>query len=174
MAVLLLGMILFLVAFAVHVVWWRTRTPHRQTRAMLVIFLLLPSGLLATLATLGPARSLAGIPLPSDPFAYLHIILCYSALALAYVTTAGEIEVDSPSLIMSLIIGRAGPQGITRRDLESILCDDVMVKPRLHDLVRDRMAVLEDGKYRVTPKGATLARLFTAFRSILQVSDKGG
>ncbi len=70
-------------------------------------------------------------------------------------------------------VAETGTEGINKEDYLKTLSDDVLVKPRIRDLVRDKLAYLEGGRYRLTPKGKNLAQIFIFFRSILK-APKGG
>ena len=51
---------------------------------------------------------------------------------------------------------------------------DVLVIPRIKDLLLDRMVYLEGEKYLLTPKGILFAQLFIYVRKILGIENKGG
>lgn len=178
MRVLATGALLVLCSFLLHLLLWRLRTPRRQTRALLLIFVALPAAALLLAGLAAAARPaafpVAGLLFPPGLVAGAHTALFCLSLALAYITTVGEIEVDSPSLALALAIGRAGARGIGRGELDAIFTDAVLVDPRLRDLVRDGMAVHEGGRYRVTAKGRRIARLFDFYRRLLRLTDRGG
>ena len=52
--------------------------------------------------------------------------------------------------------------------------DDILVKPRVRDLVRDEMVTLNGEKHRITTKGVILAQLFIFYRKLLGITLKGG
>lgn len=174
MKVLILGAILFFTACAVHVIIWKIGIPKGQTKALLRIFLAVPAVGLSALWLSPSFFANAGIPVPSTPFEYLHIILLVVSLALAYITTYSGMEVDSPSLVMTRIIADAGPAGLKEDALRETLTDDILVKPRVRDLLRDNLAYMEGDRYRVTPAGALLARIFLYYRKLLNLSVRGG
>jgi len=160
-------------AFLVHLAVWRLRVPRRQARAVVLVFLAM------YLATVGAALvcTLAAGPrgwLPSTPFEYLHVTLFYAVMTAGYVITYSAVEVDSPTLVMAVMLMDAGAAGLSKRELLETLTDEVLVVRRIEDLVTDRMASLEDGRYRLTRKGALLARLFDRTRGVLGVSELGG
>lgn len=140
-----------------HLAWWRVRLPRRQTPALLACFA-------AVYAAGGLLLAASGAVGAGGLF---QIGLFAAAFAPAYVITYSAIEADSPSLLMVLEIRRAGKAGLPEGVLFAQLDDAVLIHPRLADLLRDRMAVLEEGRYRLTGKGRWMARLFAAQRRVL-------
>jgi hypothetical protein len=173
-AVLTTALAWWAASFLAHLVLWKARLPRRPTRALLRVF---GAGLAAGLLSLAAAPSLyagAGIPVPATPVGRLHAALLFVSLTLAYVTTYSAVEVDSPSLVMTKMIAGAGPAGLSRGEFDAALTDEVLVAPRVRDLVRDRLAALEGGRYRATRKGLRVAALFRFYRRVLGVSEPGG
>ena len=87
--------------------------------------------------------------------------------------TYSAMEADSPSLVILNHIADAGSEGVAKDVFFDSLNDDILVKPRIKDLLRDKMAYLEEGRYRLTPKGIRFARIFILFRGLLK-APKGG
>jgi len=173
MRVLACGTLLTLTAFVIHVVLWRVRMPQRHTQALLRIFLgtaLL--GLLACPALRWLFPDLA-VWLPAGLAESAHVLLFVMAMMAAYIISYSALEADSPTLVMVQRILAAGRDGIAPEVFIREMNDDLLVQPRLDDLVRDNMAVLEGGRYRPTPKGRAMAGLFTFFRAVLG-AEKGG
>ncbi|SVD09600.1 uncharacterized protein METZ01_LOCUS362454, partial [marine metagenome] len=83
-------------------------------------------------------------------------------------------EVDSPSLIMVLAIQKAGENGLTKEEFEQSNTDDILTLPRINDLAHDKIAYLQGDKYRLTPKGFLLARIFNSYRKVLNLTAQGG
>ena len=174
MAVLTTALAWWAATFLAHLALWKARLPRRHTRALLCIF---GAGLVAGILTLEAAPALyavPGIPVPATSAGRLHAVLLFVALTLAYVTTYSAVEVDSPSLVMTKMIADAGPAGVSRRELDAALTDEVLVAPRVRDLVRDRLATLEGGRYRATRKGLRVAALFRCYRRVLGLAEPGG
>ncbi len=171
MTVLLWSIVLIFSAFVLQLVIWKIRLPGRQTKTMLSIFF----GVLITgciVLSYSPV-SIFGIRAPSGILEFLHVGLFFTSFTLAYMITYTAMEVDSPSLVMITSIAQAGPEGLTKEDFFNSLNDDILVKPRIRDMLRDEMARLEGGRYYLTPKGAVFARIFIFFRSLLK-AQKGG
>jgi hypothetical protein len=87
--------------------------------------------------------------------------------------TYSAIEADSPSLIIIMKIHKAGNSGLARESLESVMNDRILIEPRLRDLLIDKMAAFEEGKYRLRKKGVLIAGLFRFYRAIIK-AGKGG
>ena len=69
----------------------------------------------------------------------------------------------------------AGDSGVGKKELENKFSDDILIIPRIRDLVTDKMAILDkNDKYRLTFKGIIMARLFTSFRKLLNITAEGG
>ncbi len=172
MPVLIWSILLAAATFGAHLAWWRVRIPRRQTRALLLLsFGCLAAGLVF-LKAVGPSSS-CSVWFPSSPAALFQIALFHVAMTLAYITTYSALEVDSPSLVIVLRVAQAGAQGVSREELLAELDDDALVRPRLRDLIRDGMAVLDETRYTITPKGRRFAAVFILYRRVLGLG-KGG
>lgn len=172
MSVLLWSVIIVCVAFAIHLAWWRIALPVRQTKWLLIIFF----GTMAAVEALLYALHTFGISVFHAPHGlpeYLHITLFVIAVTLAYMITYSAIEADSPSLVMVMSIARTGSQGLEKEAFYGMMTDDLLIKPRIRDLLTDQMAVLDRDTYRLTPKGVLFARIFILYRKLLK-AQKGG
>lgn len=144
--------------------------PKRQTKSLLAIFALVTIfGLLAVWAFADHLGILA-VKSFSD---YLHICLFTISLTLAYMITYSAIEVDSPSLVMINAIAKAGSDGLNEKLFIQMMNDNILIKPRLADLLNDKMAHFDGAKYRLTSKGILFARIFIFYRKLLN-APKGG
>jgi hypothetical protein len=161
------GLGLFAAAFLVQLAAWRVRVPVRQVKVLLVIF----AGALVAAAAAGGLAAAAASPwqrfFPRGGAQWLQLAIFHAAATLAYMITYSAVEVDSPSLHMVLAIRAGGAAGLPEAELLALRRDDRLVAPRVRDLVTDRMAVLEGERYRLTPKGALLARTFALYRRVL-------
>jgi len=174
MKVLLWGIILFVVAFIFHLIIWKIRLPKRQIKALLLIFFgILILGLLNLWSNTLPLKGLR-VAVPLTMAEYLHIALFFTSLTLAYVVTYTALEVDSPSMVMVINIANAGPEGLDKTAFEKTLTDDILVTPRLRDLVTSEVTYMDGNKYRLTPKGIMLARIFVFYRKLMNNTSKGG
>ncbi len=169
MAVFLYTLILLLAAFSVHVCVWKIRLPRNHSKALMFIFLsVLAIGILGAFVW---GRTWIGM---ADFGEYFQIIAAYVAVMLAYVVTYSGIEVDSPSLVMVLDVDRAGPEGLAQECFIRDMNNERLVLPRINDLLKGGLAELDNGLYRLTPKGKAVARLFCFYRWLLGKKHKGG
>ncbi len=149
-------------AWLVHAAVWQVRIPRRQTRAILLIF----AGTLAV-------GLYAGVHLLPGFLDCGRAALFFLACTAAYVVTYSAIEADSPSLAIMLRIARAGAGGIAAHAVVREMSDEVLIIPRIADLVRDGMVCVSDARYLLTPKGRRFVRIFIGWRALLGL-PRGG
>lgn len=167
------GGLIFFFFFACHLLAWKIRLPRRQVKTLLTIHFGGLAVSLAALAAAPPDFSLFGVSGPRGTPELLHIALLVTSLTLAYMITYTALEADSPSLVMSQRLLEAGARGVPKEQFETFLNDEILVAPRVRDLITDEMAVVSEGRYRLTPKGELLARIFIVQRRIVGLG-KGG
>jgi len=174
MSVLFYGFCLVFIALFIHFSVWKIRLPHNQTKTLLGIFS-------ATLAIGGPILwkysadiRFFGITAPATIHEYLILCIFFVSLTLAYVTTYSALEVDSPSLVMVMEIAKAGSKGLDKNVLSQKLNNDILVIPRIKDLVIGNLVYLDGNIYKLTEKGLFIARLFAAYRKLMEKTEKGG
>lgn len=173
MLVFLYSLILFSMAFTLHLALWKIYLPKRQTKVLLQIFFgTLIVGILF-LTNISSFVSVSGNLVPQKTSEYLHICLFFISLTLSYMITYSALEADSPTLVMVMTIEKAGQEGLDKKEFEQKLSDDILVKPRIKDLVTDKMAYLDGEKYKLTSKGVLFARIFIFYRRLLN-APKGG
>lgn len=112
-------------------------------------------------------------PVPTTGLDYLNFVMLYAALALAYFVTYSAIQADSPTMTILLRLGEAGGSGLTRERLSAELTDDVLVTPRLDDLVVGSLVQRHGERYVISPRGRVLARTYVWYRRLLTM-EKGG
>ena len=171
MKTIIWGTLIFAACFFAQIALWRIRLPSRQTKTLLMIFF---GGLIVSLAALAAGFSPAGISGPCGAAEFSHIFLFVSSLTLAYMITYSAIEADSPSLVIVLKIADAGTSGLAQDEFKKFMSDDLLVIPRINDLLTDKMAYKDGEKYRLTKKGVLFAKIFITYRAILGKTDKGG
>jgi hypothetical protein len=159
MKILIPGLLAIVLALGVHLALWKVRVPQRQTRTLLIIFSV--SGLLMILAV----RPLSAIQA-------VYLLTMVGTVGFAYVVFYTAVEADSPSLDIMLIL-EGSRSGVSEKALLDIFNDEVLVLARLEDLVRCRMVVYQEGRYRIAASGAAFTAVFIAFRKLLNVG-KGG
>jgi hypothetical protein len=173
MKILFWGSALFCLAFSLHLIIWKIRIPERQIKVLLQIFV--GTSIIGLLSLWAVSNFIAvfSIYVPKDFSEYLHIILFLTSLILAYMVTYSAIEVDSPSLVIILKIADARTEGLEKSKLMETMNDDVLVKPRINDLITDKMAYVEGDKYKLTTKGSLMLSVITLYRKMLN-EGKGG
>ena len=172
MGALIWGSGLWLLGFLMHVVVWRVRVPRRQTRALLAIFLAVLAAGTAVGAIAG-AKLRGLVPVPAGVAEWSAAALLTVSLALAYVISHSALEAESPTLAIIRMIVRAGASGLPRQRLHDGMDDQVLVIPRLDDLVRDGMVELRGDTYRLLPKGRRFVTVFLVFRRLLGIGRGG-
>lgn len=159
-------------AFFLHWIVWKIKIPARQAKSMLQIFF-------GTLALVLAGLGIAAAAGPSSPWLldswteYLQIAFLFTAFTLAYLISYPALEADSPSVVIMLEISRAGSEGLAMESFHQSMTDDVLVAPRLKDLLMDKMAYMEEDRYRLTKKGIWMARVFGCYRKLID-APKGG
>ncbi len=173
MKILIWTSVLFSISFAVQLLVWRVKIPKRQTKVLLqVFFITLSAGLIAlwVISYFMPGFSKY---VPAHFTEYIHTFIFFISLLLSYMITYSAIEVDSPSLVMVMAIAKTGAKGLPKDEFERTMNDDLLVIPRIKDLVNDKMAYVKNGRYKLTTKGLFLAGLFVFYRRLLN-APKGG
>ena len=168
-----LALVLFAGAFLVHLVRWRIALPSATARALLVTFVFGILGGLVFVVLM--ARILPGLAtlLPPEPFGTLQALLLSLAFAAGYVMTYPAIEVESPTLVMIQAIARRGDEGLARATLFAQLNDEVLVAPRVRDLLSEGLAVEREGRLHLSERGSRLVKLFFLWRRVLGASAGG-
>lgn len=111
--------------------------------------------------------------LPVAALDYWNFATLYTALMLAYMITYSAVQADSPTMAILLRIARSGLQGLTFEEMVAELNDQVLVVPRLDDLVRGNLVRLHSDRYVIRPQGACLAKIYIFYRALLRM-EKGG
>jgi hypothetical protein len=174
MGVIFFGLGLFLIFFVTHYLIWKIHIPKRQVQSLLILF---PAFMI--LAFLAFHLFLGGYEGDGNLFSlslvdYIHGCLLFAVLFAAYIVTYPAIEVDSPSLVIITNVAGVGPTGIAKELLEQKLTNELLVKPRIEDLVTEKMIFTgQDGKYRLTAKGYWFILPFSFYRNLIR-AGKGG
>lgn len=174
MSAMFWGWSLFFIFWITHLFIWKMRVPRRQVLTLFVIFLVFM--LLGCFAFLIWRQSLDGERhlFASSILDFFHGCFLFTMLFAGYVVSYPAVEVDSPTFVIITAIANAGPAGLPREDLEQKLTNDLLVWPRLNDLITEGMiAPAFDEKYRITRKGRWFVRPFCFYRSFLGLR-KGG
>ncbi|MBN2290531.1 MAG: hypothetical protein JXQ83_14450 [Candidatus Glassbacteria bacterium] len=174
MSVLVWCLLLSFLAFGCHLAVWRIRIPSRQNRAILQIFfgvLVLGVVFICLVATSGRPFFL---PLPESLPEYLQVILFFTSLTIAYLFTYSALIYESPSIMIMLFVADAGPAGLSGDDLLERMTGDTLIGSRLDNLVAEKMARLDHGRYRLLPKGEFLIKAIIFYRKLMNAPKGGG
>lgn len=166
------AVVLLALTALVHLIIWRTRRPSSQYATLMA---LCGGALVVSLASVVLVPYPAGIfrVFPQTLAEYVAFTILYLALALSYISTYSAVQADSPSLSILLRIERAGASGVSLAELEAEFTDDLLVLPRLQDLVSGKLVGKKDDRYVIDRQGALLAAAHSAFRGLLGL-EKGG
>lgn len=163
MSVLISGSLLFAIALLLHLVVWRLRYPGNPIKTLILLFgaVLLFGIIFLVLYTFYTVPQ------------YLHIVLLFSSLFICYLLTYSAIEADSPSLVIVSRIALAGKEGLLFERIRESLGNDLLIEPRLKDLVESGLVDLSGSTYRINEKGRLFVLPFVVFRNFLGLG-KGG
>ncbi len=98
---------------------------------------------------------------------WLAVYLLHFALSSAYILSYPAIEAVSPSLAISLMIGDSNPQGVLYGDLLHVFDNEVVLEPRIHDLIEAGLIIKSNGYFMVTSRGITFVKCFILLRLLL-------
>jgi len=163
MSILLWGIAFFAITFLIHLFIWRFRRPKNPVRALIFLFSCVISFGLIILYYLWA----------EDLFGVLYIAIFSCSVFISYLLTYSAIEADSPSLVVVLRIYNAGRSGMSFKDIESHLGDDLLVLPRVKDLVDAGLVDFDGNRYKINKKGTMFLYPFILYRNFLRLG-KGG
>jgi hypothetical protein len=158
------GLAAFALLVLIHLALWRARRPRGEYAALVVLAAAVLAATLALFACLGASAGL---------LEHLTTVVLYGAFFAAYITTYSAVQADSPTMAMLLRIDEAGARGMAHAEIVAAFDDEVLVMPRLTDLVAG--GFVEDGgaRYRIAARGRALVRPQLTFRRLLGM-EKGG
>jgi len=161
-----LSLLIFGIAFLLHVVSWRFRVPRPATGVLLgLFFFVLFIGLLLV-------HSLLNLSLG---FWHLFQIgLFHTAFSLAYIIVYSGIEETSPTIAIVRAVHRTGAIGCFRQDLESVVNNEKFLEPRLKKLELSGLIVEVAGRIVLTDKGYKLAGMINYISGTFLNLPKGG
>jgi hypothetical protein len=115
-----------------------------------------------------------GVPTPESISEYLHILIFLGVLTIGYIILYPGFEVDVPTLILVNTIAQSGVNGIEKEKLYDLVNDNLLIKPRIRDLLTNKNAYIDKGKYHLTPKGILMIKIILFFRKLQRLEQKGG
>ena len=171
--VLISTVVLLMLSFVLHVIWWRVKTPTRQVKSILVLYFSILSIGVVAICTINHVMDTAIYGVYFQMIDVLRMIFLYIASTLAYGISYTAIEAQSPSLEIVRRIHQAGEVGIEPNAIKQSLDNEVLLFPRLSDLQRDMMVRKVHSRYELTQKGRVLETIFRIQRNILLL-PRGG
>lgn len=174
MSVLFYGMALIFIAFLIHLCFWKIHLPKNQTKALLYIFLCTFLSGVSILLNFSNKIAFFGISSPRTYYENIQISFLFISLTLAYISTYSALEVDSPSLVMIVNIAEADTGGLEKNIFEQKMNNNILVLPRIRNLVASKMVELDNGVYKLTLRSLLIVQIFIAYRKLLKRSHKGG
>ncbi len=173
MKVLAFGLGLFLVSVLLQIAVLRIHIPRRQMTFLFNVFVVvLILGISANfvLPFLGVVSAPGALSIPES----IHVVLFFVSMLLAYLLAYSAVEADSPSLLITMTIYRAGSEGIEEGQLMKSLDMDRFFESRVTRLIEDRMIEKSDGRYRVAPKGRMAMNIVVGYRRLMGGSTELG
>ena len=173
MGELVVAIFTVITAFMVHCIVWKVRIPQRQTRTINIIFYGFLTLTITFLSDMALNIPLLSLHTPLHLSSYLHIVTFVTAITIAYIISYGAIEMESPSLLMVRVIGKAGTAGMSVSELNEIMYNYLSIELLIVELLNDRMIRLDGTVYRLTLKGVIMTRLILLHRKFFGLG-KGG
>ncbi len=162
------AVVLAAVAFAIHVVVWRTARPVKTASALARIFSLTLAAGLAVIAFVAPEAVR-----PARWTGYAEIVLAYLGLMAAYINTYPAVEAESPTLNLLRALAAAGKPGLSIPEAYQRLGAETLVSARIRDLLAEQFAVRSEGRLVLSARGRAIARVFHGYRRLI-ARDLGG
>lgn len=173
MAILVWGLSIFFAAITIHVIIWRIYPAARSMRSLFrLFFYVLILAICFVKLTASVSISFSRIA-PESLSDYLHICLFFISLTLAYIISYSAVEAESPTVLIIDKVMKKGAAGLTRNELDNSLKDEILIEPRIKDLVNDKMVYSAGNRYKLTLKGRLFVTIFISYRNFLNL-PKGG
>lgn len=166
MTTLLLSLSLFGSALLAHLLLWRIWSPRPATGVLLGLFAVV--GIAGLVAAIWPLGLVSGL------WQLVQAGLFHGASSLAYTVVYTGIEETSPSLAVVRAVHRAGARGCTLEHLKRVVHQGNFLNRRLELLRTGGLVVDVVGHWRLTDKGARVARLVAWTSNALLNLPKGG
>lgn len=168
-SILLTGTFVFIICLFLHIIIWRWRYPKKRNVALFLIFIIIPT--ICIIAIIGInyfiflSEGIKSIHFATSD--WLAVYLLHFALSLAYILSYPAVEAVSPSLSILLMLGASNHHGMLCEDLLHVFDDEVVLEPRIQDLIESGLVVKSDGYLTVTLHGSTFVKCFILLRHVL-------
>lgn len=163
MSVLISGSLLFVIALLLHLAVWRLRYPGNPIKTLILLF-----GTVALIGTIFLSLSASYTAVQCA-----HTALFFFSLFICYLITYSAIEADSPSLVIVLRVAKCGKEGLPSESIKESLGNDLLIEPRINDLVGSGLVDLSGSTYKINEKGRLFLLPFVIYRNFLGLG-KGG
>ncbi len=165
-SILLYGIMFFIICLCFHILIWRWWCPRRKVVVLLLLFTILPLLFIIGYIVMEYLEFLPSI-IPFTLAEWSAIYLLQFALSFAYILSYPAIEAVSPSLAISLMVGDSNPQGMLHEDLLHVFDEEIVLKPRIQDLIEAELIIETNGYFTVTSRGITFVKCFILLRRLL-------
>ena len=164
--ILLASIAIFAVCLCLHIFIWRWRHSRNSAVALLIIFIIVPSIAGVVIAGFNWFGFIADI-MKAPWNDWLAVYLLHFAISAGYILSYPAVEAASPSLVISLIIGGSGRQGVLYEDLLHHFNSKILLQPRIKDLMDAKLITESNGCISITLRGIILIRPFIFIRRLL-------
>ncbi|MEX0325472.1 MAG: hypothetical protein AB3N33_05230 [Puniceicoccaceae bacterium] len=154
-----------LAGWLLHFAWWRLSRPVDDLRALVACLIVFPAAVLVVLFLLGTLTLQA---------CFLSLILS-TGLGSAYIFWYPAAQAASPTMLMTVIVARAGESGCSEEALQSVLTEETLSGNSLESLVGERFASEDtEGKLELAPRGQRTLKLIRLLRHSAGFEDPKG
>ena len=167
---LIAGLLAFVVLVVAHLIIWRLRRPSGQYFGLLGLTGAVAAASLVVFCAVPFAGQDSLLRTTDESLAFA---LFFLAVALSYIAMYSCVQADSPSFSILLLVEAVGERGLTKQELDERFTDEILVIPRIADLVTGGLVAQEGARYVIRAEGALLARTHLLYRKLLRL-DKGG
>ena len=173
MAILAWGLSIFFTAIIIHVIVWRAYPEVRSIGSLFRLFFCVLILAICFLKLAASVSSNFNHIAPGGFLDYLRICIFFISLTLAYIISYSAVEAESPTVLIIDKVMKKGAAGLSKDELGNSLKDEILIEPRIKDLVNDKMVCLAGNRYKLTLKGRLFVTIFISYRDFLNL-PKGG
>lgn len=167
------SLVVFFLLLLSQLVVWRIRKPAGHYTLLSILSLAVLIFSLGSFYGIQSMISGSARFLPVTALDFWNFVMLYAALTLSYMITYSAVQADSPIMTILLWIQQSGSEGLTREEMLAELNDQILVIPRLEDLVVGKLVMVRRGRYVIGPRGAFLAKIYISYRALLKM-ERGG
>ena len=162
---ILIGLLLFVLGFAIHVAWWRLSRPKDDIRALAACFILFPA--ILSIAGNGGTSLLTSRE-------WMAAYLCALLVSATYIMYYPAAQAASPTMLLVLEIARSSKTGATRQSIRNAFDSELLCRQGIENLVHEKFAAEENGTLMIAPRGAVLLQFLNNWRRILGLQYGSG